>query len=90
MFDGQVPLIKRQTTAKRRQLRSQAAQNATSLQREKIKVNLRLLDVAEAMGKAPPSHLVNMVKPVVPEKDMFYLQPLQTTEAAATEDNDDR
>eukprot|EP00116_Pleurobrachia_bachei_P019505 sb/3479768/ len=51
-----------------------------------MKVNLRLLAVAEAMGKAPPS---NLVKPVAPEKDMFYLQPLQNTDAAAEEENDD-
>ena len=74
VFDGEVPEIKRRTCAKRRALKTRAADSALSQKEEKVKLSLQQLAVAHVAGKPVQSR-----KPAVQESpaetDMFYLAP---------------
>ncbi|KAL5254555.1 hypothetical protein ACHWQZ_G014115 [Mnemiopsis leidyi] len=77
IFDGEVPEIKRRTCAKRKALKSRAAEVAVSQRREKIQLSLQKLAVAHVMGKElePPQPVENRSISETDKNDMFYLEP---------------
>lgn len=84
VFDGGVPLLKKQTIAARKKLKSQATSNAAEAKDRLLKILVKRKAIRHILGD--PSVPTETPTNVEPKDDMFQLPPLPIEEVNSSED----